>query len=60
MPQGYARIRYNQIMKTWFAFGKTGLALELPEGFRYQVLEARSAVPLADPAAAIEAGARQP
>jgi nickel-dependent lactate racemase len=41
-------------MKTWFAFGKTGLALELPEGFCYQVLEARSAVPLADPAAAIE------
>jgi nickel-dependent lactate racemase len=41
-------------MKTWFAFGKTGLVLELPEGFCYQVLEARSAVPLADPAAAIE------
>ena len=41
-------------MKTWFAFGKTGLALDLPEGFCYQVLEARSAVPLADPAAAIE------
>jgi nickel-dependent lactate racemase len=37
-----------------FAFGKTGLALDLPEGFRYQVLEARSAVPLSDPAAAIE------
>jgi len=41
-------------MKTWFAFGKEGLTLELPEGFRYQVLEARSAVPLSDPAAAIE------
>ena len=41
-------------MKTWFAFGKDGLSLELPEGFRYQVLEARSAVPLTDPAAAIE------
>ncbi len=41
-------------MKTRFAFGKTGLALDLPEGFCYQVLEARSAVPLADPAAAIE------
>jgi nickel-dependent lactate racemase len=41
-------------MKTWFAFGKAGLALELPEGFRYQVLEARSAVPLAEPGAAIE------
>ncbi len=45
---------YNRNMKTWFAFGKTGLDLELPEGFCYQVLEARSAVPLADPAAAIE------
>ena len=41
-------------MKTWFAFGKSGLALELPEGFRYQVLEARSAVPLPDSGAAIE------
>ena len=41
-------------MRINFAFGKTGLALELPEGFRYQVLEARSAVPLPDPAAAIE------
>jgi nickel-dependent lactate racemase len=41
-------------MKTWFAFGKTGLTLELPEGFEYQVLEARSAVPLADPSAAID------
>jgi nickel-dependent lactate racemase len=41
-------------MRINFAFGKTGLALELPEGFRYQVLEARSAVPLDDPAAAIE------
>jgi nickel-dependent lactate racemase len=41
-------------MKTWVAFGKSGLALELPEGFRYQVLEARSAVPLPDPGAAIE------
>jgi nickel-dependent lactate racemase len=41
-------------MKTWFAFGKTGLALDLPERFCYHVLEARSAVPLADPGAAIE------
>ena len=37
-----------------FAFGKTGLTLELPEGFEYRVLEARSAVPLAGPAAAID------
>jgi nickel-dependent lactate racemase len=41
-------------MESWFAFGKTGLVLKVPERFHYQVLEARSAVPLADPAAAIE------
>jgi nickel-dependent lactate racemase len=28
------------------AFGKKGLAIDLPEGFQYRVLEARSAVPL--------------
>lgn len=36
------------------AFGRTGLGLELPEGFRYRILEARSAAPLADPAASLE------
>jgi nickel-dependent lactate racemase len=36
-----------------FAFGRTGLTLELPEGFQYRVLEARSAVPLEDSATAI-------
>jgi nickel-dependent lactate racemase len=35
------------------AFGRTGLTLELPEDFEYRVLEARSAVPLEDPATAI-------
>ena len=40
-------------MNVNFAFGRTGLTLELPEGFEYRVLEARSAVPLDDPAAAI-------
>ena len=40
-------------MKVNFAFGRTGLTLDLPEGFDYRVLEARSAVPLNDPAAAI-------
>jgi nickel-dependent lactate racemase len=30
------------------AFGKTGLAADLPPGFHYHVLEARSAQPLAD------------
>ena len=45
--------RYNAAMKINFAFGKTGLTLDLPGGFDYRVLEARSAVSLADPAAAI-------
>ncbi len=41
-------------MRQEFAFGKTGLSLELPRGFDYRLLEARSAQPLANPAAAIE------
>ena len=41
-------------MRVDFAFGKTGLTLELPEGFDYQLLEARSAVPLEDETGAIE------
>jgi nickel-dependent lactate racemase len=36
------------------AFGKAGLAVDLPEGFQYRVLEARSAEPLEDAAGAIE------
>ena len=45
---------YNTNMKVHFAFGKTGLDLDLPPQFDYCVLEARSAVPLQDPQAAIE------
>jgi nickel-dependent lactate racemase len=41
-------------MKIALAFGRTGLNVELPEGFEYRVLEARSAIPLGDAAAAIE------
>jgi nickel-dependent lactate racemase len=41
-------------MRVDFAFGKTGLIAVLPDGFRYQILEARSAKPLASPAEAIE------
>jgi nickel-dependent lactate racemase len=37
-----------------FAFGRTGLTLDLPEGFQYRLLEARSAVPLEDAPSAIE------
>lgn len=41
-------------MQINFAFGRSGLTLDLPQGFQYRVLEARSAVPLEDPASAIE------
>lgn len=41
-------------MQMSVAFGRTGLNLELPEGFRYRVLESRSAVAVRDAAAAIE------
>jgi lactate racemase len=47
-------------MQVKLAFGKTGLAVELPEGFRYQVLESRSATPLADSAEKIAAALRAP
>jgi len=40
-------------MRIHLAFGKSGLTLDLPEGFRYRVLEARSATPLADANAAV-------
>lgn len=40
-------------MRVHFAFGKTGLDLDLPEGYDYRLLEARSAVPLEDETAAI-------
>src|SRR5579864_2491546 len=36
-------------MRVDFAFGKTGLLAELPEGFRYKILEARSAQALENP-----------
>jgi nickel-dependent lactate racemase len=47
-------------MRVEFAFGKTGLLLDLPEGPRYRVLEARSATPLDDPAAALERALDEP
>jgi len=48
------------VVKTDLAFGKTGIEAALPEGYEYQVLEARSAEPLADPAAALEAALDAP
>ena len=47
-------------MRVNLAFGKTGIALDLPEGFDYQVLEARSATPLADAAGALDAALDNP
>jgi len=47
-------------MRVDLMFGKTGLPLDLPEGVRYQLLEARSAKPLADCHAAIEAALDAP
>jgi lactate racemase len=42
------------------AFGREGLELDLPPGFDYLVLEAKSIVPLADPVAAIGAALDAP
>jgi nickel-dependent lactate racemase len=47
-------------MRVDFAFGKTGLIADLPAGFRYRVLESRSARPLGDPAAAVESALAAP
>jgi nickel-dependent lactate racemase len=47
-------------MRVDLAFGKTGLTANLPDGFEYRLLEARSATPHPDPAAAIEAALDAP
>jgi nickel-dependent lactate racemase len=36
-------------MQVHLAFGKTGIDVNLPSGFRYRVLETRTAAPLTDP-----------
>jgi nickel-dependent lactate racemase len=41
-------------MRVQFAFGKSGLPLDLPDRFRYRLLEARSASPLPDAIGTIE------
>ena len=41
-------------MRVELAFGQSGLPLELPEGYEYQILETRSASPLDNPAKALE------
>jgi lactate racemase len=47
-------------MKVDLAFGKTGLEAELPSGFEYRFLEAKSAAPLPDEIAALEEAIRNP
>jgi len=47
-------------MRVHFAFGKTGLAADLPPGPSYRVLEARWAEALADDRAAVEAALDAP
>ena len=47
-------------MRVTLAFGKTGLEVELPDGPRYHVLEARSAKPLPDWQGALDAALDAP
>ncbi|MCS6952056.1 MAG: nickel-dependent lactate racemase [Bryobacteraceae bacterium] len=47
-------------MRVELAFGKTGLLVDLPPGFRYRVLEARSAQPLPDPEGAVQEALDRP
>ena len=51
---------YLSGMRVELAFGRTGITLELPEGFQYRILEARSAQPLPDAAGAIEQALEAP
>src|SRR5438132_14246576 len=48
------------LMRMELAFGKTGVSVDLPQGFQYRVLEARSATPLADWQGALEAALDRP
>src|ERR1700694_120130 len=47
-------------MQIDLAFGTTGVKANLPDGFRYRVLEARSAMPLADWQTALESALDHP
>jgi nickel-dependent lactate racemase len=47
-------------MRVDFAFGKSGLTVDLPTHCQYQILEARSAQPLPDSIAAVEAALDSP
>jgi nickel-dependent lactate racemase len=47
-------------MQIDLAFGKTGITVDLPEAYRYRVLEARTATPLADCQSALDAALDRP
>jgi len=47
-------------MRVDLAFGKTGIGVDLPEGFEYHILEARSARPLADAQRSLESALDRP
>jgi nickel-dependent lactate racemase len=47
-------------MNIRFAFGKRGLEINSPEGYDFEVVEARSAMPLPDVLAALDAALDQP
>jgi nickel-dependent lactate racemase len=48
------------VMQIDLAFGKTGITADLPEGFRYRVLEARTATALPEWQAALESALDRP
>jgi nickel-dependent lactate racemase len=48
------------VMNVDLAFGKTGITAHLPDGYRYRILEARSAKPLPDWQGAIDAALDHP
>src|SRR5664279_3087397 len=47
-------------MQIDLAFGKTGITVDLPEGFEYRVLEARTAPPTRDWQSALESALDSP
>ena len=47
-------------MQIDLAFGKTGISVDLPEGYRYGVLQARTATPLPDCQSALESALDRP
>ena len=54
------KIWYGSHMKVDLAFGKAGLEANLPAGFDYRLLEAKSAAPLPDERAALEEALEHP